>query len=461
MRKTTTRDKKTKKIITGSSIEKSVNYFSKRFSSDFLRMIKDNHSFIFSNKSTVCQPIDVIRWLSEIIPSSPEELHIRNIILNTLNDSDAVQGGAAIVCAVSLASSLSRYKNISESLDQIELDLKTLSSFSRRSSSEDIINFLSKIDKDSNSFRISRNAIRLCSSNATIQISENKENTFILKTRGYKFPIEISDVFFSALSLGKIKIISPVILVIDGFIESISEIDGLVQESFSKKNPMIIFARGFSDDVQNTLGFNYSHGHLRVVPVIIPYDSVGSNLINDITVVCGADIVSSLKGELVSSRQWSDLSCVESIDIDFFSKNCYIENKLTEKSVKIHRRNLRKKRKELNSLQEVEILDSRLSCISGDGVCISLGEDVGELKGLYKDRISTQIRAYKSSSRFGLIQISDSISQVKTPFVRESLKKILEVSDVYTSSSLILGIRNAYNCISNIRKIGGIVSYEK
>lgn len=457
MRKITTRDKNNKKVITGSSLERSVTSFYKNFSTDLSRMIKGDHFFLFSNRSTVCQPIDIIRWMSEINPRSLNELHIRNIILNSLIDSDAALGGSALVCGLSIASSL----NIFESKDDIESDLKLLSTFSRRSSSEDISNFLLKINRDSNSYKIAHDSIRSCSSNAIVQISENKENTFISKTTGYKFPIQNSEVFCSSSGLSKIKINSPVVLVIDGFIESIAEIDGLVQESFSKKCPMIIFSRGFSDDVQNTLGVNYSHGHLRIIPITVPYDSVGSNLINDITVVCGADLVSSLKGELVSSRQWSDLIPIDSIEIDPTHKSCYIENKLTENSIKIHRRNLRKKRSESSSLQEIEIIDQRLSCVSGDGVCINLGEDLGDLRGIYRDRISTHIRAYKSSSKFGIIDVSKCISSMKTVFVRESLKKVLEASNFYTSISLILGIRNAYNCVSNIRKIGGIVLYEK
>jgi len=225
--------------------------------------------------------------------------------------------------------------------------------------------------------------------------------------------------------------------------------------------PLVIFSRGFSDDVQNTLGSNYSHGHLRVVPVNIPYDTVGVNLINDISVICGADIVSSLKGDLISSRRWSDLCVVESVSIDFSNHQCLIENSSTKDHVKIHRRNLRKKRRELNSPVEIEIIDSRISSTMGNGIHIKLGKELGDLRGIYKDRIGTHIRSYKSASRFGMIKIEECISSVKNHFLREALKEMLKITDTYVSSSLIVGIRNSFICLEHLSRVGAIIHYDK
>lgn len=462
MRKITTKSQRKTLAVNGLGLQKSVDSFLRSLSSDLSKMLDGNHTFVFGNRSTVCQPIDVVRWLSEIHPGSSEGLHIRNIILSCLSDSEAAQGGSAVVCAASLSSNLgNRMLSGGVTHEELEKDLRVLSSFSRRCSSENIKNLLSQLDNDSRSLKLAISAIDSCSSNSIIQVSSSGKSTQILKTLSYKFSIQSPETFCSSSSNTSYIIRSPRVLSVDGFIESMSEIDGMVQESFASKTPLIIFARGFSDDVQNTLGVNCSHGHLKVVPVVVPYDYIGANLINDITVVCGADMVSTMKGEIISSRKWSDLLCIDSIDIDFSTGFCKIENEFTKNSVKIHRRNLRKKRQECTSPQELEIIDTRISSILGEGSCINLGEDLGDLKGIYRDRIGTHIRSYKSASKFGTVDLERDFTSLKTQFVRNSIKKLLETSKSYTSSSLIIGIRNSYSCINQINKIGGVIFCEK
>jgi hypothetical protein len=460
MKKITT-NKKTASI-TGDKLDKNTHRITREISQKLEALNKRDSTFLFRNRSVCGQPIDVVRWLSETHPGSSIGLHTRNIILNALSESETAQGGSAVVCAASL-SSLMRNRAIKSSfcMKEIENDLRSISTLSRRVSSNDIIDSLSKLDGDKNSFNIAKLAMKFCSANSSIQVNISENQTKVEKIKEYKFQIQSPDVFCNSGSVRSgIKFLSAKSIIIDGFIESMSEIDGLVQESFLSKIPLVIFARGFSNDVQNTLGCNYSHGHLRVIPVNIVYDEVGVNLINDVSIVCGSDIVSSLKGDLISSRRWSDLPEVDSISIDFSDHQCLISNLSTQNHVRIHRRNLRKKRKELNSPAEIEIIDSRISSITGNGILVNLGKELGDLRGIYKDRIGTHIRSYKSASRFGMIKIEDCISAVKNHFLREVLKEILKITDSYISSSLIIGIRNSFICLGHLSSIGAIIHYD-
>ncbi|NDC22781.1 MAG: hypothetical protein EBZ49_01440 [Proteobacteria bacterium] len=460
MKKTTTKKKTVS--VTDAKLEKNTHRITKEISSRIESLNKRESTFLFGNRSVCGQPIDVIRWLSETHPGSSIGLHTRNIILNALSESETAQGGSAVVCAASLSSLMSAGAiKSSFCMKEIENDLRSISTLSRRVSSSDIIDSLSRLDGDKISFSISKSAIKYCSANSSIQVDISENQTKIEKIREYKFQIQRPDIFYNSASVrSNLKFLRAKSIVIDGFIESMSEIDGLVQESFSSKTPLVIFSRGLSDDVQNTLGCNYSQGHLRVIPVNIPYDEVGVNLINDVSIVCGSDIVSSLKGDLITSRRWSDLPEVDSISIDFMSHQCLISNLSTQNQVRIHRRNLRKKRRELSSPAEIEIIDSRISSIMGNGIRVNLGKEVGDLKGIYKDRISTHIRLYKLASRFGMIKIEECIPIVRNHFLRESLKEILKISDSYSSSSLILGIRNSFICLGHLSSIGAIIHYD-
>ena len=123
--------------------------------------------------------------------------------------------------------------------------------------------------------------------------TKNSKTSIELKN-GYNFTINPFDLFYNQKGRWdreKVKC-----LIVDGFVENISEIDHLLTESNKTKNPMIIFANGFNDDVIQTLKFNFERETLDIFPVKIDIELDSINTINDIAVVCGGDIISSLKG---------------------------------------------------------------------------------------------------------------------------------------------------------------------
>ena len=447
-------------------IVKSISKVSKDIGVHLESLIQGKHQFSFGNRIIQSQPIDVIRWMSEMIPDSSKTLHIRNIILNALNDSEVTQGASAVVCMTALSTILKHpevIRNIKKYESDLYDDIHTISTHSRRASSNEILEILASIDRDPSSFKIAKATISECSANSTIQVLQETGKTSIKSVLGYKFPVICPDVFCNSSSIsGDRKLMSPKVVVIDGFIESMSEIDGIVSQSFSTKIPLIIVARGFNNEVQNTLGTNFLHGHLVVIPIIVPYDELGANMINDVSVVCGANIVSSLKGDLISSRQWNDLVAIDEISVNFDTSSITISNESTHNSVKLQRQIIRKKKIELESPLAAELLNKRLMCLMGSGVITTIGSDLRDVSGLYTDRLNTHIRAYRSGSRFGTVGFySIPHTQIKSNIMKIILDDIAKISDFYISSSLILGLKNSILCAKSIGQIGGIVYNDK
>ena len=459
MKTSTTKSRHFSSSVSGDRVSSLIHRVNRDFRISLDSMTNGNHTFLFGNRSTPCYPIDAVRWLSETAPGSSESLHIRNIILSAVSESETSQGASAAVCAVTLSQLLSQsFSSVDLDRDTIDLDLRQISMCSRRASSSEILEVLSKIDSSSVSYRIAKRSIEACSSNSSIQIIEGQGLSRLQKIRGYKFSARAPDVFYStSLARGSRKINTAKTLIVDGFIESVSEIDGLMQESFNSKNPLVIFCRGLSDEVQNTLGVNYSRGILSIVPFIVPYDHIGANLINDISIVCGSDLVSSLKGDLISTKKWCDLSHVDSIDIKFDSGFVIIENDRLSHQIRFHKKMLRKKKSESTSSAEAEIIDTRISCLSGDSLNVILGDETRDLSGIYKDRIGSHIRAYKSASRYGIVDLSIAIESISNQIIKQSLREIQKISPFYIASSLIVGIRNAFICARHLNQIGGII----
>lgn len=201
---------------------------------------------------------------------------------------------------------------------------------------------------------------------------------------------------FSSFLLSQRKIPNARICPIDGYIESISEIHHILEKTSHSKEPLLLFVRGISEDVVNTLKVNYARGTLVAIPIVVQFDLDGANLLNDIAVVSGCDVVSSFKGEILSAI---DLTRFPRVDLtSFLSSGISIENKGTTSSIERHVSFLKDKIRNSSSSIEEESLTKRIQRFSSDQVTISLSEDHKKSQ----IQIDRTLRAIQSSKDFGI-----------------------------------------------------------
>lgn len=444
------------RTVRKKDIPKLVSGVAKSTSTHLESMLSGQHKFFFENRAVQCQPIDALRWFTETIPESSKTLHIRNIMVNAVNDSESTQGSSAVVCAAALTSilSLTQMCGFRDVLD----DLSRISALSRRSSSNQILDIMKSLDNDPMSYALARTAILGCSSNASIQVSKGEKTSSAKSVRGYKFPLVTPSGFSPSVGTSVEKsLTSSKSLVVDGFIESVSEIDGVIRSSYETKTPLLIVARGFSPEVINTLVVNYSHGHLKVIPMTVPFDELGVNLINDIAIVLRSEIVSSTKGEIISSRKWDDLGTSAMVRVNFSTGITTVIDDSVKDLVARQRKHLRDRRKSADSDGQRDLFDRRLACLMGEGVLIELGSDLKDLTGIYTDRLNAHIRNYRTGAKFGIIRIDDCLKHVKSNTTVRILKQLQKLSEAYTTLSLLVGIRNAVICANQMTQIGGII----
>lgn len=103
------------------------------------------------------------------------------------------------------------------------------------------------------------------------------------------------------------------VAVIDGMCESVAELDSLLSSAYETKQPLVIFARKFSDDVIHTISVNNRRKTLNVLPVVVPFDLDSVNILKDIAVVTDSDLTSSLEGKLISTIDFGQLRTVDEI----------------------------------------------------------------------------------------------------------------------------------------------------
>lgn len=189
---------------------------------------------------------------------------------------------------------------------------------------------------------------------------------------------------------------------IDGFIEEVSEINTLLTDASESKEALILFARGMSDDVMNTLKVNYDRGTLKVIPVIVGSEVTDLNVLNDISAVCGCDVLNTHSGRLMNSIRLHECAYIERAAI--FNGRLTITNRKNSERVNTQVKFLHSKRDAQKSTDIQTIIDSRIRSLTPNHVIIRLPDD-----HLYVKRaqaVDYSLRALNSLVQYGSITVN-------------------------------------------------------
>ena len=182
--------------------------------------------------------------------------------------------------------------------------------------------------------------------------------------RGYTFHIKPAIPVAATL-------FSPRVACIDGFVESVAELHGVLESTHNAKVPLLLLLRGMADEVASTLRVNYDRGLLRVVPVIVPFDVEGINVLADVAVVAGGDVVSSVKGQLISTLTIDSFSSVPKAAV--YPDRIVLVNPTSAGRVASHVKMLRDKRPDNEELGR--LIDLRIKSLSPNMVVVRLPDD--------------------------------------------------------------------------------------
>jgi hypothetical protein len=195
------------------------------------------------------------------------------------------------------------------------------------------------------------------------------------------------------------------VICIDGYIEKVSEVHHLLEKAHKAKEPCFVFLRGASEEVIHTLKTNFDRKTLIFIPVLVPYDLDGANMLNDVAVSSRTDVVSSLKGNLISSISYAELGRVDSVEIN--DQEAIIENSSSKKDLDLHISFLQKKAVASSSEAERQALEKRIKRLGLNKVVLSLRDDADFEKRSFS--IDKALRAIKKSTDHGVIEYGEKI----------------------------------------------------
>lgn len=191
---------------------------------------------------------------------------------------------------------------------------------------------------------------------------------------------------------------NPRITCIDGYIEQVAEIHHLLEGAAAAKEPCVLFVRGVSDEVKHTLKVNYDRGSLRIVPISVRFDLEGMNTLVDLSIVSGCNLISSLKGDLISNIKFEELPYVDQVTV--FKGRVVMTGSKTSARVSSHVHQLRSRRSEEKIDDVGRLLDKRIRSLTPNHVVVRLLDDKDFITS--SQAIDYALRAAKTAVDHGL-----------------------------------------------------------
>ena len=354
--------------------------------------------FNYGEKVAKSMPSDLIRVLSGWSQNDLVNLTLRNIIVDSIVSSENKQIGSGIICALTLLSNN----------DKLDIDL---SGYRNRARLNDIEQTIKYHLGQGNLSRVVKSAIEFGALNGSLRFEISNNKDFFISSES---SVKIVGNVHPAFELTRNWFDFPVIVCVDGLIESLGELDHLLQESAEHKNNVIILANDFHPDVVNTLNENFKEKRLNIVPFVVR--EWGSDPGIEPLQVCdnlNLECISRDRGDVLVTKGLDDFSMVRSVYLS--ARNITLHNK------------------------------------EGDDVhtTIRIPKVSDSLAGLIEDRIRVTLQSCKGIAKWGLL---------KEHKILDYADSLGFVSPKVSVNSLYFGIKTASQCKANILNMGAIIT---
>ena len=286
---------------------------------------------------------------------------------------------------------------------------------------KDTVEEFLETSKDENAKNIVRWIVQNSSTDRIVEIESSfgdaisikKEDDIFLKIEfdssflGSKKSLEMKDYRFA---------------IIDGYIESVSEIHHMLHFAAMNKEPHVLFCFGMSDEVKNVIIQNNAKKITQIFPVSMKVAEDTINIMNDIALLHSADIISSLKGQTISQEMRRELKKGNSIT--FTREGFKLTPLCSLNDIKIHISFLQNRIKNSAPDTNTELIENRIKNLNSKVLKIYVPEDLKKDIGFNRD-LDYLLRMLDTSLR-GYVKLSFDKRSVMVPSILYSyaIKKV-------------------------------------
>lgn len=297
-----------------------------------------------------------------------------------------------------------KFKNTSDYIAGIVKNIESV----KRVRKSDIEKVISDIECKY-SKKIINEIVALSSANTSFFLSDSlQEKCFIHKTDKINFNLEFDNRFFikdTWLSNDFNFII------IDGFIQEVSEIHHLLVKASETKEDYVLFCKGASEEVKNTIMVNLKRGTINIFPVCLKVNEENVNILNDIAACLEGDIVSALNGDTISISVRRELKKGKYIKI--IDDNVTLEM-ISKIRVTNQKNFLIKKIKKISDHDpNYKYISNRIRNLESDKIDIKLGKVKNY--SIIKNNIDSFLKFIKNCQS-GIVIFKNNITSKKTKY---------------------------------------------
>jgi len=224
--------------------------------------------------------------------------------------------------------------------------------------------------------------------------------------------------------------------IIDGYIESVSEIHHMLHFAAQNKEPHVLFCFGMSDEVKNVIIQNNSKKITQIFPVSMKVTEETINIMNDIALLHNSDIISSLKGQTISQEMRKDLKRGNTITLSREGFKIVPLCSLTD--IKVHIKFLQDRIKNSAPDANIEIIENRIKNLNSKVLKVYVPEDLKKDIGFNRD-LDYLLRMLDSSLKgYVKLSIDDRFLMIPSIFYRYALKKVNTTRSLFYNIDKIL-----------------------
>lgn len=276
-----------------------------------------------------------------------------------------------------------------------------------------------------------------------VENSTRHSNYIIESKAGYSFSLNPFSIILNGHHNKTWDRREPKILIVDGLVEKVSEIDQVLNKAMEAKQPLVIIASGFSEEVVSTIKVNNDKGNFDIMPIRMHHDLASINIIRDIGVVCNSTPVTHVLGQLLSFVKWDDLVTVDHIVVG--ADTTTIEFHKSSVAVSEHIRDLVSRRQSPDTIEDIRnLIDDRLKSLVGHSVTLILPQMSTMQSDSHRVKIDLSLRNCKTVMSYGSLDLEKLLELYK-----DRLESPLD-NLVYEALKTTVGVYKQGNLVSSV-----------
>ena len=457
----------TRNILDRKDIEKSIINLSSTITN-----LYDKDCINNITKTASRDIVQNLIYLNKKSSNSSIDAQIQNIVLNSAIRSENMSSGSAELFfnILNYFIDSSKYKKtrrerlefLKDAKEEIIKSSEEISDLCAMASREDFKRLIRTVTDISDIREIVSDVIFSSSPISQIVVERSSIEKSILKNvLGNIVNVEIPQAGFS--SGGRWDRTGVNCILVDGHIENISQLHHFLDTLSENNGRAIILSRSASDEVKNTILYNFKRGTLDVILIEIDYTVENNHLLSDISKLFDSNIINIDMGDTISGNIKDKIFKIERVVLT--QKDMTLFSNKTSDDIFDYIQDIRglKDKIDMNILDSdsynkiLKSIDSRIKFLNSRRYEIKIGKKDIDFDPHIVSKIDKFLRSFPDISSSGIVKIKN--LNKNSDLTRSIFKK--STDRIFTQNQLASAFIIGYKTLETLVKAEKVLTIDK